>query len=94
MRVLRARLHQLAKERPTPRRAPPAAARSAPSTAASGSAPTTSPRTGSPTTAPASSPTTSTPCSTATSTPVVQSAVDADEAARLAAVAEAPARVR
>ena len=54
---------------------------------ASGSAPTTTPRTGSATTAPATRRTTSTPSCDGDLDPVVQSAVDADDAARLAAAA-------
>ena len=70
MRVLRSRLLQLARgPAATPRRRPPDARRSAPSTVPSGSAPTTSRRTASPTTGSASRRTTSTRCSTATCRP-------------------------
>ena len=69
MRVLRARLHQIAQEEADAGGVGgPRSRRSARSTARSASAPTTSRRTGSPTTAPATRPTTSTPCWTATST--------------------------
>ena len=81
MRILRARLLALAQEAADAEAsAARAHARSAPSTAPSGSAPTTTRRTGSPTTGSGSRRTTSTRCSTASSTPVIQSAIDADEA--------------
>ena len=85
MRILRARLLAPAQEEADAEASGPRAARSARSTAPSGSAPTTSRRTGSPTTGSATRPTTSTRCSTATSTPSCSRAVDADEAAKLAA---------
>ena len=75
---------------PTPRRPTRAGRRSARSTAPSGSAPTTSRRTGSPTTASGSRRTTSTRCWTATLDDVVDACVDADVAARLAAVERRP----